>query len=126
VLKAAVFGHAVVQGVLARMAKRGVPQVVRQRDRLHQVLMQTQGPRQRTRQLRDLQRMGHAGAKQVALVVQKDLGFIDQAAKRGGMHDAVSVALKGVACRCIALVETPTLCQRRIAGIDSQHQRQQA
>ena len=55
VLKAAVFGHAIVQCVLTRVAKRGVAQVVRQRNRLHQVLVQPQSPRQGSRQLRHLQ-----------------------------------------------------------------------
>jgi Holliday junction resolvasome RuvABC endonuclease subunit len=51
--------------------------------------------------------MRHAGAKQIAFMVQKDLGFIDQAAKRGGMHDAVAVALKHISRRCFGLCKTP-------------------
>jgi hypothetical protein len=42
VLKAAVFAHALVQGVLAGMAEGCVPQVVGQRDGLDQVFIQTQ------------------------------------------------------------------------------------
>jgi hypothetical protein len=38
--------------------------------------------------------MGQAGSKQIAFVVEEHLGFVDQAAKRRGMHNPVPVALK--------------------------------
>jgi Holliday junction resolvasome RuvABC endonuclease subunit len=41
--------------------------------------------------------MRHARAKQIAFMVQKNLRLVDQATKRSGMHDAVTVALVGVA-----------------------------
>jgi hypothetical protein len=41
--------------------------------------------------------MRHACAKQIAFMVKKDLRFVDQATKRGGMHDTVTVALVWVA-----------------------------
>ena len=37
--------------------------------------------------------MGEPRAVQVALVVDEHLGLVDEAAERGGMHDAVAVAL---------------------------------
>jgi hypothetical protein len=40
--------------------------------------------------------MRHARAKQITFVVEEDLCFIDQATKRCGMHDTVTVALVGV------------------------------
>ena len=52
--------------------------------------------------------MRQAGAKQIAFVVQKNLCFVDQAAKRGGMHDAVAVALKQIARRCFGFGKTPS------------------
>jgi hypothetical protein len=67
-------------------------------------------------QLRNLERVGHAGAKQVAFVVQKNLGFIDQATKGGGVHDAVAVTLKSVAGGGVRLGVKPTPAQRRITG----------
>jgi hypothetical protein len=39
----------------------------------------------------------HARAKQIAFVVQEDLRLVNQAAKRGGVNDAVTVALMRVA-----------------------------
>ena len=86
--------HAVVERVLAGVAERGVAQVVRQRDGLDQVFVERQGSGDRPPQLRHLQRMRQAGAEQVALVVEKDLRLVDQAAKRGAVHDAVAVALE--------------------------------
>jgi hypothetical protein len=41
--------------------------------------------------------MRHACAKQIAFVVQENLRFVNQATKRSGMHDTVTVALVGVA-----------------------------
>ena len=94
VLEAAVARHAFVQRVLAGMAERRVAQVVRQRDRLDQVLVQPQRPRDRTAQLRHLDRVREPRAEQVAFVVQEHLRLVDQPAERGGMDDAVAVALE--------------------------------
>ena len=94
VLKPAVVRHADVQRILIGVAKRGVAQVVGQGNRLNQVFVQVQRSGDGPAQLRHFQRMGEPGAEQVTLVVQKHLGFVDQAAKRGRMDDAVPVALK--------------------------------
>jgi hypothetical protein len=44
-------------------------------------------------ELRHLQRVRQPGAEQVALVVEEDLGLVDQAPERRAVHDAVAVAL---------------------------------
>ena len=44
VIEAAVFAHAFGQHLFARMSKRRMPEIVRQRDRLRQVLVQRQAP----------------------------------------------------------------------------------
>ena len=116
-LKAAVSPHAIVQGVLPGVAKRRMAQVMGQGNRFHQVFVQTQGARHGAAQLRHLQRMGHAGAEQVALVVQKHLGFVDQPAKSTGMDDAVPVALEFGARGRRSLGEAPTPAVGRVAGI---------
>jgi hypothetical protein len=59
-----------------------------------QVFIQSQGACNRAAKLRHLQRMREPGAKQVAFMVQKNLGFVDQPAKRSAVNDAVTVALK--------------------------------
>ncbi len=97
VLKAAKVLHAVIEHILARMAKRRVAEVMGQADRLGQVFVDAQCPRHRAAQLRHLDRVREAGAEQVALVVQKNLGFVDQTAESGGMHDPVAVTLKSAA-----------------------------
>jgi hypothetical protein len=38
--------------------------------------------------------MRQAGSKQITFVVQKHLGFINQATKRGGMNYAVAIPLE--------------------------------
>jgi hypothetical protein len=74
-----------------------VAQVVSQGDRFDQVFIQAQGTRNRAAQLCDLQRVRHAGAKQIALVVQENLGFVDQSSESGRVDDAIAVTLVRVA-----------------------------
>jgi len=76
------------------MAKRGMPQIVRQRNGLDQVLVEAQGPGDRARDLRNLQGMGQPRAKQIAFMVDEDLGLVDQAPKGTGVDDAIAIALK--------------------------------
>ena len=81
VLETAVGAHALVERILAGMAERRVTQVMRQRNGLDQVFIQTQGAGDRAAELRDFQRMRQPCAEQIALVVQKNLGFVDQPSK---------------------------------------------
>ena len=94
VLEAAVLAHACVQRILPRMTERRVAQIVRETDGLDQRLVQTQRTRDRARNLRDLDRMRHARAVQIAFVIHEHLRLVDQAAKRIRMDDAVAVALE--------------------------------
>lgn len=94
VLETAVLAHALVQRVLPGMAEGRMAEVVRQRDRLHQVLVQAQVARHRARDLRDLEVVRQARAKQVALVVHEHLGLVFEAAEGRRMDDAVAVALE--------------------------------
>ena len=96
VLEAAVLAHAIVQRVLPGMAERGMAQVVGQGDGLDQVLVQPQATGDGAAELGDLQRMRQPGAEQVALMVDKDLGLVDQAAERGAVDHPIAVALEVV------------------------------
>ena len=116
VFEASKVGHTTVERVLPRMAKRCVAQVVRQRNGLDQVFVQLQRPRDGTAQLRHLQRMRQAGAEQVTFVVQKHLRFVHQPAERGGVHDAVAVALERRAGGCVHLGVTAAPALGRVAG----------
>ena len=51
---------------------------------------------QRAGDLRDLDRVGEAGAEMVALVVDEHLRLVGEAAEGGRMDDAVAVALEAV------------------------------
>ena len=97
VLETTVLAHAGIQGILPRVAKRGVTQVVRQRNGFGQVFVQAQAARDAAAQLRHLQAVREAGAEQVTFVVQEHLGLVDQPPKRRAVHDAVAVALEIIA-----------------------------
>src|SRR5690606_23677665 len=94
-----------------------VAQVVRQRNSLDQVFVEPQRTRDAAPELRHFQRMREAGAEQVALVVEEHLRLVDQAAKRGGMNDAVAVALEGGTRRGLRLEKAAPAAVRGVAGI---------
>ena len=84
-----------VQRALAGVAERRMAQVVRQRQRLGQVLVERQHAGDGAGDLRHLEGVREAGAVVVALVEHEHLRLVGQAAERGGVHDAVAVALEG-------------------------------
>ena len=94
VVEAAVAGHAGVERVLAGMAERRVAEVVAERDRLGEVVVEPERAGERAGDLRDLDRVGEAGAEMVALVMDEHLRLVGEAAERGRMDDAVAVALE--------------------------------
>ena len=104
VVEAAPLRHLLVQRILAGMAEGRVAEIVDQRDRLGEVLVAAQRPRQRAGDLRDLDRVGEPGAVVVALMRDEDLRLVLQAAEGGGMDDAVAVALERRAGRAFRLV----------------------
>jgi hypothetical protein len=76
-----------------------VAEIVREADGFHEVLVQGQRAGDRTRDLRDLERMREARPVEVALVVHENLRLVDEAAKRGGVNDTIAVSLKLAAQR---------------------------
>ena len=94
VVEPAVVGHAGVERVLAGVAERGVAEIVAERDRLGEVVVEPERAGERAGDLRDLDRMGEAGAEMVALVMDEHLGLVGEAAEGGRMDDAVPVALE--------------------------------
>ena len=88
-----------VERALARVAERRVTEIMGQRERLGEVLVKPQRPRQRSRDLGDLKSMGKPGAEMIALVKDEDLSLVRQPAKRGRVDDAIAVAAKGIAGR---------------------------
>ena len=68
--------HAGIQRPFAGMAKRRMAEVMRQRQRLRQILIQTELPGQRAGDLCHFERVGQPGAVMIALVEHEDLGFV--------------------------------------------------
>ena len=93
VLEAAVVAHQPVQHVLARVAEGGVPEIVGERHRFGEVLVEAERAGDRPRDLRDLKGMREPGAVVVALVVDEDLGLVLEPAEGARMDDAVPVPL---------------------------------
>ena len=85
---------ALVERVLAGVAERRVAEVVAERDRLGQVLVEPQRARDRARDLRDLERVRQARAVVVALGREEDLRLVREAPERLAVDDAVAVALE--------------------------------
>ena len=94
VVEAAEGRYGLRQRPLARVPERRVAEVVRQRQRLRQVLVEAQHAGDGTGDLRHLQAVGEAGAIVVALVKHEHLRLVGEAPESGGVHDAVAVALE--------------------------------
>ena len=76
------------------VAERCVAEVVAERDRLGQVLVQPQRAGDRARDLDDVQRVGEPDPVVVALRREEHLRLVLQPAERLGVHDPVAVALE--------------------------------
>src|SRR5262249_2939888 len=79
--------------------ERGMAEVVGERQRLGQILVEPERARERAGNLRDLQRMGQTGAKMIAFVKNEDLGLVREPPEGARMDDAVAIAAEGVAGR---------------------------
>ena len=75
-IEAAESAEAGVKRALAGMAERRMAEVVGERQRLGEILVEAERTRQRARHLRDLERVGQPGAVMVAFVKHKDLGLV--------------------------------------------------
>ena len=92
------------------MPERRMAEVVREAQRLGQILVEPEDPRHRPPDLRDLDRVGQADAEMIAVGGDEHLGLVAQAAEGDRMDDAVAVALKRVALparRAVILPEDP-------------------
>ena len=83
-----------VERRLARVAERRMPEVVAEPDRLGQILVQAQRPRDAARDPGRLERVGHPGAEVVAVRVDEDLRLVPEPAERLRVDDPVAVALE--------------------------------
>ena len=92
VLEAA--GHQRLQHALAGVAERRVAEVVAERDRLGQLLVQPQHLGDAARDLRDLERVREPRAVVIARRREEDLRLVLQPAERLAVDDAVAIALE--------------------------------
>src|SRR5262249_1913116 len=76
VIEATVPRHAVVERLLAGVTEWRVPQVVREGDRLREILIESERARDRPGDLRDLNAVREAGPVVIALVVDEHLGLV--------------------------------------------------
>ena len=84
----------IVERLLTRVTERRVAGVVPEADRLDEVLVQPQRPRDDARDRGRLERVGHPRAVVVALGVDEDLCLPLQAPERLRVDEAVAIALK--------------------------------
>ena len=103
VIEPAVIGEALGQDVLAEMPERRVPEVVRERQGLDQVLVQTERARDRPPDLADLDAVGQPGPEVVALVIDEHLRLVLEPPERPAMDDPVAVALVRAAVTVLGL-----------------------
>ena len=99
--------HDDIQCVLAGVAERRMAQIMGQRQRLGQVLVQPQSASNGAGDLRDLNTVGQPGAVEIALVVDENLCLILEFPKRRAVDDAVAVALPGGSGFRLRLVVQP-------------------
>jgi hypothetical protein len=117
VIEAAERVEAFVERPLAGMAERRMAEIVGERQRLGQILVESERAGERARHLGDFERVGEPGAVMVALVEDEDLGLVLEPPERGGMDDAVAVAAEGAAACAGRLRMEPPAALPRIAGI---------
>ena len=100
------------------MAERRMAEIVRKRQRLGEILVETKRAGERTRDLRHFERVGEPGAVVVAFVEDEHLRLVLEPAKGGRMDDAVAVAAEGAAAFAGAAPDAePPAALRRVAGI---------
>jgi len=76
------------------MAKRGMPQIMRQAQRLGQILVQPEGARNHASDLRHFKAVSQANAVMIAIGRDEHLRLACEPAKGNGMDDAIPITLK--------------------------------
>jgi hypothetical protein len=94
VVEATGIRHRGVERTLSGMAEGRVAEIVGERERLGQILVEPEPPRHRARDLGDFQAMSEPRAVVIALVIDEDLGLVVQPPEGCGVQDAVAVAGK--------------------------------
>ena len=106
-VEAAEVRQAGVERAFAGMAERRVAEVVGQRQRLGQILVEAERAGQRPGDLGHFQGVGQPGPVVVALMEHEDLCLVLEAAERGRMDDPVGIAPERVAAGAFRLGMQP-------------------
>lgn len=85
--------HAFIEDRFARMAERGMPHVVQECDGFGQIFVEAQGAGDGSADLGDFEGVRQAGAMIIAKLVDEHLRLVHEPAERGGMDNAIAVAL---------------------------------
>ena len=104
-----------IERLLAGVPERAVPEVVGERHRFREVLVEGQRARRGAGDLRDLEGVGQAGPEVVAFVVDEHLGLVLQPAEGAAVDDPVTVALERAAQRAFGLQVAAAAASGRIA-----------
>jgi hypothetical protein len=86
--------EACIERVLPRMAKRGVPEVMRKADGLRKLLIERKAPCNGARNLRHLEAVRKPSAVQIALMVYEDLCLVQKLSERSRMNNSIAITLK--------------------------------
>jgi len=118
VIKAAKSRKTLIERSLTSMTEWRMAEIVRERQRFGEVLVQSECARERAGNLRDLKRMRQSRAIVITLVIDEDLRLVRQPAKRSGVDDSVAVAPESIAARACRLIVAAAPALRRIGGIN--------
>jgi hypothetical protein len=83
-----------IENRFAGVTERSVAEIVAQRSRLREVLVEAEGTRNRARELADLEGVGESSARMISDVGHEDLGLVLETAKGASVEDAVAITLK--------------------------------
>jgi hypothetical protein len=106
-----------LQRILTGMAERRMADIVCETQRLGEVLVQRQGPRDRPADLRDLEAVRQADAKVIAVGGHEHLGLVAQATEADRVDDPVAVALESIAGATdgpVLFLVKPSFAARRV------------
>jgi hypothetical protein len=97
VIEAAGIRHRRFQRVLAGMAERRMPEVMRQAERFRQILIQAESPGDRSADLRYFDAVREPDPVMVAVGGNENLSLVSKSPERDRVDDAIAVALKNIA-----------------------------
>ncbi len=99
------------------MPERWMAEIVGERERLGQVLVDGKRACEAAGNLRDFEAVGQPRAVMIALVIDEDLGLVVEAAERGRMEDTVAVARVWRAGRARRLGDKPAAAFPLVDGV---------